>query len=298
MAITKRSDLIVPEILTDAIKAEFTGMTVLNGTNAAVVNPTMPSTRGGDVVKVPYFGLLGELDDINDDETTGTADALVPGVPALTPAKLTMTADSAQVHHAGKAFEVTEWAQMAASYADPYAEAARQVRIAVQRRLDKALIDAARTTDLVTDVYNATTPVNMSYDLAVDAKYLWGDQSDGDIAMMAIHSNTGKAISKLKDSMGRPLLVDPKDGAPSRFAGMPLKQSDLLSATGSPTKYETLLVKPGALIAWYNGDFQVQTDKDILSDTRIAAVHIYYVVHRYRHLVGNPKTGVVKIVHN
>jgi hypothetical protein len=47
------------------------------------------------------------------------------------------------VQHSGKAIEISDWAMLAAQYADPYAELARQIMVAVARRGDKALIDVA-----------------------------------------------------------------------------------------------------------------------------------------------------------
>jgi hypothetical protein len=48
-------------------------------------------------------------------------------------------------------------------------------------------------------------------------------------------------------------------------------------------------------VFWYNGNVQVQTDKDILQDSRVAAVHIYWAVHRYVRMPGGTKTGIAKI---
>ena len=44
---------------------------------------------------------------------------------ALTPVKLSETSETATVTHSGKAGEITNWAQMTAMYADPYAEYAK-----------------------------------------------------------------------------------------------------------------------------------------------------------------------------
>src|SRR6202020_688768 len=117
-----RSNLIIPELLVEAIQGQYPGMVALWGTDVAVVSGTLPSTgpsgakiRGGDAVKVPYFGTIGELDDVT------------PETDALTPASLIMTSDTSIVVHSGKAVEISDWAQMAALYADPYQEFARQM---------------------------------------------------------------------------------------------------------------------------------------------------------------------------
>lgn len=297
MPVTKKLDLIIPELLEDAIRGEFAGANALWGTDAVLVNGTLGVTKGGDIIRVPYFGNIGELEDLADDE--GGAGA----VPALTPAKLTMDSETAQVHHSGKAFEVTEWARMAAMYADPYKEAARQIKEAVFRRADKALIEAARSTTLIVDA--TTTAIDgkntISYDAVVKGKYLWGDEGQS-ISTMAMHSKVGADAELLKDADGKPLVSDAIAGqSRRRFAGVDYTLSDKLTylATAgqeSSRVYETILARRNSMLFWYNGDFQVQTDKDILADTTVAAVHIYWLAHRYKRMPGSTKTGVAKIL--
>jgi hypothetical protein len=294
MAITKRADLIIPEILEDAVRGAFPGMKALFGTEAAIVNLSLPSTRGGDKIKVPYFGTLGEFEVLANDE--GGAGA----IPALTPAKLTMTADEASVVHAGKAFETSEWARMAATYADPYSEATRQMMEGFKRHIDSELIEVAKTTpsSMAVDVYSATTPRKLDYDVVVDARAKFGDE-DRDIALVVVHSKVLADLRKLKDSDGRPLITDAVLGDVTRIAGVPIVVSDRLApTTDTVPKYTSLLIKKGALVAWVNGMATVETDRDILADTVVTAVHIYYIVHRYSRLPGGTKTGVVKIIHN
>lgn len=297
MPITRKADLIIPELLEDAIRGEFAGANALWGSRAVLVRGSLGATKGGDTIRVPYFGTIGELEDLADDE--GGAGP----VPALTPAKLTMDSETAKVHHSGKAFEITEWAQMAAMYADPYKEAARQIREAVFRRADKALIDAARSTDLVIDA--GTTAVDgkntISYDAIVKGKYLWGDEGQT-VAHMAMHSKVATDAELLKDADGRPLVSDAINGQGSRrFVGVDYSLSDKLTTIGTPgdettRRYETLLARENSLLFWYNGDFSVQTDKDILTDSTVAAVHIYWLCHRYNRMPGSTKTGVAKII--
>jgi hypothetical protein len=289
MSLTTRSDLIVPEVLADAVRGAFAGMTALLNTGAAIVRTGLPNgMRGGDKVKMPYFGIIGELEDLAAESD------------ALTPAKLSMTSEEASVAHSGKAFESTRWAQLAAQFADPYGEAARQMRMAVERRADKALIDVAKATlsSMTKDVYSATVPRTIDWDLVVDGKMLWGDEQD-DIILMCVHSKVYGDLLKLKDGEGRPLLVMPADSAVSRFCGIPVKVSDRLEASSdSPAKYTTLLLKRGALAFWFNDTPSVDDDKDILADTRVTATHVYWAAHRYSRLEGYSKGGVVILKHN
>jgi hypothetical protein len=64
-------------------------------------------------------------------------------------------------------------------------------------------------------------------------------------------------------------------------------------------KARTLLLKRGALAFWYNRDaLELLTDKDILADSRLGAMHLYGAAHRYRRIPGGPTPGVIIIEHN
>lgn len=291
---SKKSDFFRPELLGEAIEGAFAGMTALWGTGVASVDGTLGSSKKGDKVQIPYFGNLGEMEDAQDDESD---------YQNATIAKLTSTDEEAVVHHSRKVFEITEWAQMSVSYGDPYEEAARQIRELVIRRADKALIDAASTTNLV---INAITDANLadtiSWDAVVRAKYLFGDELEAQngIALGVMHSKVAQDAELLKDGDGKPLLVNPVDGSLTRIGGIQFGKSDkleILPAT-NPEQYQTLIAKRKSVAFWYNAAHaaNVQTDKDIIGDSRIAAVHVYWAAHLYNRMPGGTKKGVVKLI--
>ena len=210
----KRSDMIVPEILLDAMQGAFAGMKIMGATGAATIQPTLPNEkRGGDTVKVPYFGIFGELDDVDE------------GVP-LVPQKLGMSEEDSKVRHSGKAFQMTTWTQLAAAYADPYGEAARQLVELVERRADRALIDVASdATSLppqqVIDFSTGATASGITYDAFVKAKMGFGDEQR-DIVGLAVHSDTLGQMYALRDKFDRPLLIDSvREGELPQFLGVP-----------------------------------------------------------------------------
>lgn len=314
MATAKRSDMIVPEVLAEAVRGEFSGVNALYGTGAAfVTGQGWPDARGGDTVKVPYFGNIGEMEDLASDE--GGAGA----VPALTPAKLDMSSESASVQHSGKAIEMTRWAQLAAMYADPYGEAARQLRISFERRIDKALLTEAATTTLSKNIFDDTVTTGnaagrLTWQTLLGAKFLWGDEID-DIALVVMHSNTifDLLMTQEEDGSGatnKALYEAAMNGEIIRAPGVgaPIKVSDraTLEAAGGAggntnnDRYTTLLVKRNALALWFSGGeaLDIQTDRDILSDTDVAALHTYYVAHLYSRMPGGNHEGVAKILHN
>jgi len=283
MPFTKSSDVIIPEILVDAIQGEFVGATLLANSGVAVISNTLPANhRGGDTVKVPYFGTLGEMEDITNEGD------------ALTPESLSQSFETATVIHAGKAFETTEWARLKAAN-DPYEEAARQFRILTERRVDRALIEKA--TAALPSGFVYTSNKNIDYDTIVDASGLWGDQQAA-IRMLGVHSKVYRDLLKLKDSTGRNLLVLPTGpGDVPRFVGIPVFVSDKCNViAGSPTTYESIIVKDAALAFWYQQEPIVLTDTDILAHSDVLAIHMYFAVHRYLRVRGSTYPGVIKVV--
>lgn len=64
-------------------------------------------------------------------------------------------------------------------------------------------------------------------------------------------------------------------------------------------KATTLLCQRGSLAFWYNRDaMRLKTDEDILKDNDVAAMHLYYVAHRYRRRNGGSRSGVVALKTN
>lgn len=301
MSTTRAADLVIAsEILQQAIKGAFAGLRILMGSEAVVISNTMPRDYvGGNVVKIPYFGTLGEADDI-----------AVEG-DALQPAKISETSETATVQHSGKAFESTYWAQLQADpLSDPYAEGGRQVAEVLQRRVDKALIDAcsASLPSMTTTITRA-----LDYDAIIDNRAKFGDNQN-DFVLMAMHSGALFELLKIKDATGKPMITEERvmepiagprglDGvqlpASPRtnyyMGGMPIYVSDRMPFSGGT--YTTALLKRRALAFWYNGEPQVKTGEDILANTSITATHIYYAAYRYKRLPGSIYGGVGLISH-
>lgn len=227
MARTTKSDILIPEIFTDAVQAEFAQKNAFKGsmlvaTGAAVVDGSFPGGADaiGNEVEVPYFGTMGEFEENVADGT------------AATPKKIQQTSEKATVVRDTLAFEVTRWGKNAKG-GDAYTEAAQQVVKAAQRAMDKRLITAACAAGgLVKSVYSSSSPQTLNYDVMVDAKMLWNDEQE-DVVAMIVHSKALADLYKLRDAAGRPLLSDPKDGELPRFMGVPVGASDRLPLTGS-----------------------------------------------------------------
>jgi hypothetical protein len=285
MAVTKRSDIIYVDQLQEAISAAFAGMIALYGTGAAILSRTLPTIgdagtklKGGDTIKVPYFDAIGEMDDPAEGD-------------ALTPVKLTESSETSTVVHSGKAGEITNWALLTAMFSDPYAEYGKQFAAIYQRRIDKGLIDKAAASSLVFD-QSVNGSGFIDWDSMVNAVSLWGDEGGmEDIVLFVVHSKVMADLYKLKDSTGRPLLLEPTDAALPRFRGIPVKMSDRIAPAAGI--YSNMILKRGALAAWVNGEPNVESDKDILADSFITAIHTYHVEHLYKRPPTGTKPGVV-----
>ena len=288
MGLTKRTDLIYVDQLQEAIKAAFAGKLALYGTGAAILNTSLPTLgpdgkklAGGDTIRVPYFDTVGELQDVTEGD-------------ALVPAKLSESSETSTVVHSGKAGEITKWAQLTAQFSDPYAEYGRQFAEAWIRRIDKGLITKAAATTLSLDISGLVgAAAQISYDAMVDASQKWNDEQE-DIVLAVVHSKVYGDMLKLKDTTGRPLLVDPANqGDLPRFRGIPIKVSDRIAVAGGI--YDNLICKKGALAAWANGEPEVLADKDILANSDVIAIHTYHVEHLYKRPSSGTLPGVVKL---
>jgi hypothetical protein len=403
MTLTASTDLLSPEVLTEAVRGAFAQKTAFMGSRLAalgvvVVSGSMPEGGPkaiGQTIKVPYFGTLGEFSD--GPEAT-------PAVPA----KLRQTSEDATITRSYLSFEMSTWAQGSAltnpMVGDPYEEGARQLLEAATRRMDKLITTEAASAGIFTkDVHNSTVPRQLDWDLVVDAcRDGWGDEQEDKVAML-VHSTTEADLLKLKDSTGRPLLLESQtaEGTVRKMAGMEVVVSDRLPLTsslmgavtssgttppvatlagtplgawrlaidcevshGSDTTIKfsldggytwsasiaaaddgvpvalidttadslvgvnglsgitvafasgtfnadnawtataalettSLLLKKRSLAFWYaSGHLNLQTDKDILLDSDIAAVHLYAAPHRYRRMATGTKPGVIPIIHN
>ena len=295
---TRRTDFVDVQILTEAIGAVLPGLRVLAGSKVVTVKSGMPvdfagrAVTGGTLITVPYFNAMGNKLD------------KVPENGALTPVVLSMTSDQATVARYGKAIEMTLWAELAAGWADPYAEFAKQFGEMTQNTVEDELILVAGTglaSAYVRDVSTASpnAPHTITYDDVIRSKILWGDEQ-AMIEMISVHSKVYQDMLLLKDSTGRPLMTDPNDGTLAKFNGIPVKVSDrnTIIGTGANAKYESLIFKTAALAWWYQSDPIVMVENDALAGSKVTAVHIFGAPYRYQRGPGSSKPGVVKLITN
>lgn len=87
-------------------------------------------------------------------------------------------------------------------------------------------------------------------------------------------------------------------GVTAAFAAGTYNADNLYVATPQ-LQVRTLLLKRNSLAFWYNrAALALATDRDILKDTELGAIHLYAAAIRYRRRPGGTKPGVIQIVHN
>lgn len=230
MAATKTTDRdFNVQVLQDTVRGVMRGKTalvdsILASSGGIVVNSAMTADRNfiGNEITVPYFGTIGDFVTNAEDN-------------AVTPVTLKTTNEKATVGRSSLAFEVTKWAQNSGPMdADPYEECAQQIRVAARREMDRLCVAAAAATPMVRNVYSASSPVYLDWDLVTDGRAMWGDEQE-DIVGMVVHSQVESGLRKLRDDMGRPLLLDSmvNGSTVTRFNNIPLVVSDRAPLTGS-----------------------------------------------------------------
>jgi hypothetical protein len=89
-----------------------------------------------------------------------------------------------------------------------------------------------------------------------------------------------------------------KTGVTATFANGTYNANNTYTSTAN-IKCTSLLLQKGAAAFWFNQQrLGMKQDVDILADTDIIAMHLYYCAHRYRRRRNGTRTGVIAIKHN
>lgn len=287
------SDIFIPQVATDAIVAGISdeGIPVLYGSEAVNVDATLGDQgqlKVGRKITVPYFGMIGkwQMD--------------VPENVAVNPDKATETVEEGVVKQARIAIEWSTWVQMCmrgrARNLDPYVLFAGQAMERLTQAFEEKLVTTAVTGLDSAYVNAAPADANktIDWDSVADTKQLLGDAARK-IVMLSCHSKVKTDLVKLKDAVGRPLLIDATAGTNEipRLQGLPVYESDFnVKSADVPAKYDTLLLQRGALALWHTMP-TVETWKDPRSQTNQIILNLFYIVYRYKSLPGGSKPGVL-----
>ena len=271
MAITKTSNLIIPEVFANIALGEFEQASKL--LPFAKVYNNLQGNPGG-IIHFPKW------------ETLSDADELTEGTP-LTTEVLSQTDTSATVKEVGKGVEITDKAILE-GLGDPIGEGARQIGITCANKVDKDLFAEYNTT---TNVLDASSSV-LTYEAIVDGLAMFGEQLT-DAQALFVHSKQFQAL--MKDSnfidaskFGAPIMIN-GFRALGMIAGVPVVISDRVNKTlvdpdGNPNSgdeyytYDAILFRPNAVGLAYKRKMNTEQDRDILARSTIVVGTLYYAV--------------------
>lgn len=150
------------------------------------------------------------------------------------------------------------------------------------------------------------TPLG-AWDLQIDCN-LGGAHTTATFRFSVDGGNTwSETITTLGVGVATPLIDTAKDslvglngktGISVAFAAGTFNADNLWTSTAL-LQATSMLLRPGALVFWYASEhLGLETDKDIMKHTDLAAMHLYGVAHRYRRARGGSYPGVTLIKHN
>ena len=177
MAVTKKSDIIIPEVMGEAINAKIDALAKF--TPYAKVDKTLVGVPG-DTVTVPAWNYIGDAEDVGEGES-------------VTPTKLTASETKFTIKKAMKSVSITQEA-INSGHGNPVGQAETQLAKATASKVDKDVVEAS---------YGAHTIVDKSanvigYNAIVDAVTKFADEEDDVEKTMFIHPEQEATL--LKDS--------------------------------------------------------------------------------------------------
>lgn len=205
MAVTVKSNLVVPEVFANIVEGEF--LTKAKLLKFAKVYNDLQG-KPGDTIHFPRWGTLSEATDLTEAQ-------------AMTTEVLSASDTTAMIKEIGKAVEISDTAILTA-IGDPIAEAARQLATVMALKVDSDIKGELEST---TNVVDHSADGVLRYEYIVEALAKFGENYD-DVVALVVHSK--QASDLLKDSnfinasaFGQPVMVAGYQ-AIGKIAGIPV----------------------------------------------------------------------------
>ena len=297
MAMTVRSDVIIPEIFTPYVLEATTQRDAF--LQSGVVQPLaeLNATEGGDFVNIPFWkaNLSGDFEVLSDSAS-------------LTVGNITADKQIGVILHRGRAFESRDLAALAAG-SDPQAAIGDKLGAYIANQRQKDLIQClsgvfgslnANTSSsaffgLTIDSETTDTPTVLSPRHVAEARALLGDQGEK-LTAMCVHSKVfydlveRRAIDYVSTDDARGTSTTQSGGSMGAaygtvdvptYMGLRVIVSDDVETTGSgaTTEYGTYFFTEGAVASGEQAGTQIETDRDILSKSNALSVDLHYVYH-------------------
>lgn len=258
MALTKLANLVDPEVMAGIIEQKY--VDYMKFAPLATIDNTLEG-QAGDTISLPHFNYIGD------------ASTLAEGV-ALTPAQLTASAVTVQIHKIAQGVELTDEAILS-GYGDPVGEAAKQIALAIASQEDN---------EVLTTLSNIALP--MTYLVASDPKdtdilpalELFGEDIDGQKAALVspavyteMRSNTNQWVPA--SEIAADIAIK---GAVGEYGGCQVIVSNKLT-----TSKNIYIVKPDALRIFVKRGALVESDRDILKFTNVITASKHFATYLY-----------------
>lgn len=173
MAVTMKSDIIIPEVMGKMINAKIEALAKI--TPYAKVDTTLQGVPG-DTKTVPSWNYVGDAEDIAEGAE-------------ITPKKLTAEKTTFTIKKAMQSISLSE-ESVNSGYGNPIGQAEMQLAKSIAGKVDKDVLDAALTSKNVVDLSSQV----ISYDAIVEAVSQFEDEEDGIEKVMFISPLQEKAL--------------------------------------------------------------------------------------------------------
>lgn len=264
---TLLQDLFVPEVVADAIDKKL--VDAIRFSPLAVIDTTLVG-RPGDELTMPSYEYIGDAVAVEEG-----ADIPI--------AKLSQDTEKVKVSKIGKAVEFSDEALISGSNNDIAEEAAKQVVIAVNSKLEADLIAEMSTKAALTAELNLASG-NVTHGIA-DALGKFGEDIDGEKVLLvppAVYTALVKSDGWIPNTEAGANII--MNGTVGSIFGAQVVLSNRLTA-----RNEAYLIKPGALRIVMKRNTLVEFDRDILSEMNYIKASKLFAPYVY------DKSKVVKI---
>lgn len=241
---TLLQDLFVPEVVADAIDKKL--VDGIRFSPLAVIDNTLVG-RAGDELTMPSYEYIGDAEDVAEG-----ADIPI--------AKLSQDTEKVKVSKIGKAVEFSDEALLSGANNDIAEEAAKQVVVSINSKLENDLIEAMSTSAALTAELDLTAG-NVTHGIA-DALGKFGEDIDGEKVLLvppAVYTALVKSDGWIPNTEAGANII--MNGTVGSIFGAQVVLSNRLTS-----RNEAYIIKPGALRIVMKRNTLVEFDRDILSE--------------------------------
>ena len=267
---TLLQDLFVPEVVADAIDKKLADG--IRFSPLAVIDNTLVG-RPGDELTMPSYEYIGDAEGVEEGKDIPIA-------------KLSQDTEKVKVSKIGKAVEFSDESLLSGANNDIAEEAAKQVVIAINSKLEADLITEMSTKATLTATLDLTAE-NVTHGIA-DALGKFGEDIDGEKVLLvppAVYTALVKSDGWIPNTEAGANVI--MSGTVGSIFGAQVVLSNRLTA-----RNEAYIVKPGALRIVMKRNTLVEFDRDILSEMNYIKASKLFAPYVY------DKSKVIKLTVN